>query len=116
MSDNIMLHFEEVLKIGTRRILAGTMEDSDRILLYKMALAVVGERILSSEDILTLVGPDVLAALHQLTLLADPDTTAEDINMFAESLVEPEDLECETCEEGELLLQDGVCSRCGRVG
>lgn len=87
MSHHALLeNFEEILGIATRRILAGMMEDADRVSLYQLALALVGETILTDDELIARIDPEVLAALHQLALLADPTTDADALNAFTRSL------------------------------
>lgn len=90
-STPLLDNFEEVIAITTRKILAGTLTDSDRVLLQQLALALIAETILVDEDLMSRIHPEVLAALHQLAFLSDPSTDAAALNAFAFGVVEDGD-------------------------
>ncbi len=77
---------EDIIHSASENALAGTLTDSARIELYKLALTVAAEefhRVEKGANGTSIVKPDILILLQQIAIICEPDV---DTDMLMEQM------------------------------
>jgi hypothetical protein len=78
MTDISSEKIETILMTSAKAALEGTMDDTDRVAMYRLAMTVTsGELYRIEQNAAGTVSPESLMLLQQIALLCDPEVTPE---------------------------------------